>query len=662
MSICRELYAGILLKKEMSALDINVCIDEIQNLVNSWVDKIYEINGIFLIRFRHPIEGRIELIIEPGRRIHLTSMKYHPPKKPTNFAMLLRKYLSNSKFIDIIQPDFERIVELVFSRKDTERTLIAELFGSGNLILCNENKQIIYPYKGKSWDARSIKSNEEYKYPPKTGLDIRSLNNKIIRAPLLESPDLVRGLARNLNIGGTIAEEICERAELDKNTKPKSLEEDDFKKIASITNELIEESKKPVIVFDDKKNPITVLPFPFRVFDDKKKIEFEKFNQALDNYFRYEMVNRVGDSHKKRLDKKIEKISNRLENQKNRLKELKEKAPNIKRKADAISSNYKIIDKVLNRLKELRRSSNWDDTKEIVDKARVSNEKWAKFIQLINPNDGTVTMELPEITVNVNLKFSAFENASKLYERHKRIGKKINGVKKAISKTLEKLENIKDEEPSEKSESVPEKPRKRNWFERYRWFKSSDDFLVLGGRDVHTNQEIVEKHMEPHDLYFHADIHGAPHVIVKTNGIEVPDVTIDESARFAATHSTAWREGLGNMDVYWANPDQVSKNAPSGEYLPKGSYMVRGERNYKTVPLEAGVGLVNINDDKIPMCGPPSSLETHSDNFVIIKPKGKKKSDLAKSIKGLLREKETEININDLIRILPPGEGTIVKR
>ncbi|KXB09216.1 hypothetical protein AKJ46_00765 [candidate division MSBL1 archaeon SCGC-AAA833K04] len=114
------------------------------------------------------------------------------------------------------------------------------------------------------------------------------------------------------------------------------------------------------------------------------------------------------------------------------------------------------------------------------------------------------------------------------------------------------------------------------------------------------------------------------------------------------------------MDVYWAEPDQVSKHAPSGEYLPKGSYMIRGERNYKTVPLEAGVGLVEVNDDKIPMCGPPSAVKTHSEKVILVKPRGEKKSDLAHKIKTQLEEAGLEVKVDDLMRVLPPGEGTIV--
>lgn len=185
--------------------------------------------------------------------------------------------------------------------------------------------------------------------------------------------------------------------------------------------------------------------------------------------------------------------------------------------------------------------------------------------------------------------------------------------------------------------------------------------LAIAGRDVKTNQEVVEKHMEPGDRYLHADLKGAPHAVIKAEGREIPENTLREAARFAAMHSRAWREGLASADVYWVSPEQVSSEAPPGEYLPKGGYMIEGERNYLTVPLEAGVGLIEVEGVKIPMCGPPSAAEKHSDITITLKPGGSKKSDLAHEIKARLEEEAgREIDVDELMRILPPGEGMIV--
>jgi len=136
------------MKLSMTSLDIMVCVRELKNAIGARVDKVYEIDGVFVLEMRVPDKGRLDLLIEPGRRVHLTSMKYKFPKRPTMYAMLLRKYLENARLVDVEQPDFERILELRF-RGRGEYVVIAELFGAGNLVLCDGEKKIIHPYRSE---------------------------------------------------------------------------------------------------------------------------------------------------------------------------------------------------------------------------------------------------------------------------------------------------------------------------------------------------------------------------------------------------------------------------------------------------------------------------------------------------------------------------------
>ena len=131
-----------------------------------------------------------------------------------------------------------------------------------------------------------------------------------------------------------------------------------------------------------------------------------------------------------------------------------------------------------------------------------------------------------------------------------------------------------------------QRPKKR-WFDRFRWFYTSDQVLVIGGRDAGQNEELIRKYLEGGDTFVHADVHGASVVVVKGKTKDM-----DEVARFAAAYSGAWRAGFASADVYAARPDQVSKTAESGEYLSRGSFVVRGERQwFHDVPLEVVIGL-----------------------------------------------------------------------
>src|SRR5664279_2995590 len=129
---------------------------------------------------------------------------------------------------------------------------------------------------------------------------------------------------------------------------------------------------------------------------------------------------------------------------------------------------------------------------------------------------------------------------------------------------------------------IPQKRVKKElkWFEKLRWFLTSDGLLVIGGRDATTNEMVVKKHMEPKDIYFHSDIHGAASVVLKAGEGEITETSINQAAAFSACFSSAWSKGLGSADVYWVNSDQVSKTPQSGEFVTKGAFIIRGSRNY----------------------------------------------------------------------------------
>ncbi len=106
--------------------------------------------------------------------------------------------------------------------------------------------------------------------------------------------------------------------------------------------------------------------------------------------------------------------------------------------------------------------------------------------------------------------------------------------------TGREMELLRSKEP-ETEVKPPPKRRKAKWFERHRWFISSDDMLVIGGRDANGNAEIVEKHMEPGDLYLHAEIVGAPHVVIKSAGKEMVaffGISVPKPWEFGQSHRT----------------------------------------------------------------------------------------------------------------------------
>ena len=103
----------------------------------------------------------------------------------------------------------------------------------------------------------------------------------------------------------------------------------------------------------------------------------------------------------------------------------------------------------------------------------------------------------------------------------------------------------------------------KQWYEKFRWFTSSDGFLVVAGKDTVSNEVIVKKYTTQEDVVFHAEITGAPFVVVKAEGKPISEQALREAAEFAASYSRAWRENAGTADVYWVKSTSLVKADPA---------------------------------------------------------------------------------------------------
>jgi len=252
--------------------------------------------------------------------------------------------------------------------------------------------------------------------------------------------------------------------------------------------------------------------------------------------------------------------------------------------------------------------------------------------------------------IELDKRKSIFENASVYFEKAKKLKDKLKKLEAQINETKEKLSQIDKEIEDEKRKL--EKKRKKKWYEKFRWFYTSNEFLLIAGKDAITNEILIRKYLEPNDLVFHAEIHGSPFGILK-RGKNAGEIDIFEAAQFVASYSKAWKQKLAYIEVYYVYPEQVSKQAPAGEYLPKGSFMIYGRKNYVKVKLEIALG-VDSNNNLIP--GVPSSVSKKSINYVILVPGNKKPLETAKEISSFLR-----VSVDDVLPFIP-GESEIVKK
>ncbi len=603
----------------MFSFDIKVITQELKEFstIDMKIEKIYQRNGEF--RFKLYGDGRKDLVVKPGICIFLTGYPKQAPKNPSGFAMFLRKKLHTLKIMDIRQINFDRIIEISIGFKDIMYNLIIEFFGDGNLILTDKEHKILSVWK--KHHKREVYVGNRYEFP-------ESKNIFTEFKPEKRDKEIVKVLAADYNLGGIYAEELCLLSGIDKNSK-----EIDIERLKEGIQKL-EEMKKNVNVADGK-----IYPFELSRFKDKEKKYYNSLNEALDEIYGKEELIEEKSIEKKNLEKKITKYERIAASQKEAVKKFEEDIIKNKELGDLIYLRYQEIEKILEIIKKAKEKFSWS---EIIEKAKEN-----RYIDSIDPKNLKLNFE-KKIVIDISKTIA--ENAEIYYERSKTAKKKLKGAQSALQKSLDSIELLKKGE-SEIEEIVVKKKRKREWYEKFRWCFSSEKFMILGGKDKKTNEILIKKHMDPKDLYLHADIQGAPHIVIK-NGQESSEKTLNEAAIFAVSFSKAWKEKIAGMDVYWVNPEQVTKSPPSGEYLPTGAFFIKGEKNFiKNVSLLLALGIF----ENKPMCGPISAVKANCEKYVEIIQGDEKKEALAKKISKILDYDD----LDDIIQVLPSGGSEI---
>ncbi len=594
----------------MDVFDVAAVANEMKGLEGRYIDKVYQKGEEIFIKLKGV---KKEIFIKAGKWIFLSEHRESREEHPPSFAMALRKHIGNGRLLTVRQHDFDRIV--IFEIYKGERYfLIAEILPGGNIILTDEKMEIINLLKHQEWSHRLLKRGEKYEFPP-SRFSMEESDEEKFQCMLEKGKDVVRGLVM-LGFPGIWAEEICRMAEVDKNAEPKELEEKERRRLyeaaISLLKRLREGDHSPIISSDYS----TVFPFPPSSIGNNA-IKFSSFSEALESYF----VKNFGEVEER--DEKREKILRQIKQQEEAIEKFMREEERYRREGDAIFANYEKVRNI------------------IEGKEKAERERYPKAWITLDYNGEEMEVEI-DVTKTVN------ENAGEKYEMSKKMREKIEGAKKAMEESRKKLEGMGDEEKKEKKRER----KKKFWFENYRWFVSSDGNIVVGGKDAKSNERVVKRYMGEDDIYVHADIHGAPSCVVKAMDVdgrkrEIGETTLKEACQFAASYSRAWKQ-FAVVNVYWVNSWQVSKKAESGEYLPKGAFVIRGKRNYEKVALELGIGVVEIKGEKLVMAAPPSAIRKHAGKWVVIVPGEGKKEEMAKHIASML-----DCPVEEVARVIP---------
>lgn len=635
------------MKKEMSSFDVRSVVGEMAALEGAHMDKIFQWgagNVLFRINTK---DGKKDLFFKDKKWLFISPDRPDTPTVPTSFATFLRKYITNARIGKTRQIGFDRIAETELFKSDGEYRLVFEMFGGGNVLLLQDGK-IANCLTQRTFRDRVTRPGEEYTMPKERFNPLESAPESFAETFRSSDADTVRTLATVANLGGQYAEEVVKRAGVDKKAKASDVPDADIAKMYAAMEDIansVKTSPSPTVFKEDGKI-VDLAPIDLRIYDGCEKVPVSSISEAIGML----MAQNSEEETEEATDPEIERLKKRIAKQKETVDAYRVEAERLKAEADSLYTEYQKVDELLNVLSEQSAKLSWDRLTEGALKV--------PWVAWIDPSKNTVAVKIGMLEPELDYTKGIDGNASAIYAKGKEQSAKADSAQKALEDSeaeLAKLQKGFDRRIRAQAEKA--KPSKQFWFDSFKWFITSGGRLAVAGRDTRSNDQVVKKHMKEEDVYAHADIHGAPSVIVK-DGLKASEEELKEACWFALAQSKAWTAGSPEGAAFWVYPDQVSKTPNAGEFVPRGAFIIRGKRNYEYhLPLEMGVGEIFYQGERKVMCAPTPVMEKSSEKYFVIRPSKTKDHRMAGEIAKALEVPEEEVS-----RILPPGSIETVRK
>jgi len=627
----------------LAGIELRYLVDTISEQVQGYyISNIYGITkDSILFKLHHTEKSDLFMMVSTSG-VWLTKVKINQIE-PNRLLKRLRSDLLRLKLKKIEQIGAERIAYFTFEGFGKEFVLVGEFFGDGNILLCSKEMKILALQHSIEVRHRKLSVGLEYVVPPNNGLDIFNISQSDFDE--LKTTDLVsaKWFGRTLGLPKKYVEGIFDIANINPKKIGNLLTNEEVKIIFETTKKIVTDvisgNHETVIVKNEKSE---VLPLKLKKLEGEI-ISVDSFIEGLDTVFTDNIVTKGKSIQSSGSDKKIKELETQISEQQKAIETVKERSKNVTNVANSL---YQMISSGIISIDDL-------SAQKILttNNAKLINEK------------GISLIVVQDEKIKINTKSPLQSIASVLFNEAKKQSGAIKSIENIKIKTEKKLEKLQSKTELEQDISIITEIRKKNWYERYRWFNTSDNFLVVGGRDAASNSAVVRKHLVKNDKIFHADIFGSPFFIIK-NAEDAPDSSMKEVAHATVCFSRAWREGLYGVKAYWVHPEQVKKSAPSGEFLPKGSFTIEGQRNFiNPGNLKLAVGIIPQEDGYSLTCGPPETIKKNSICYAIIEPHGLEMVDAAKKIRiefsKMYDEITKKISIDDFVRIMPAGKSQI---
>ncbi|MDQ3947621.1 MAG: NFACT family protein [Thermoproteota archaeon] len=654
---------------ELSSVELRYLVNEIRSKVISSSSGYYvsSINAItkssLFLRLHHPMQEDIMLVLST-RGIWITRRRFKPVEENNSLEKIAQKEIERARLELIEQVGSERIVTLKFRHPDGKvRIVVGEFFGDGNIIICNEIMHIIAILNPIHVRHRTLSVGLRYAYPPARGVDVFNitLDQMLSLRDAAKNLDVLRWIGRNISMPKKFVEEVINRADVKVDKHAAQLSDDEVSKIydtiKNIANEVSAGGKnhEPIVIMLNDK-PQEALPIITQEAANAAKMIRENnikkvasYMDAVDEVLSSEIMDIGRSSRTVELDRQIAVLEHDLEEQNKAKETVLQKAAAIRKLASELMAlSYQGSDGIADVLSK--------------HSASLVTEKGIKYIEVAGEQ--------------VKMQPSLAKASSMLFARAKEMERGNTSIEEARAKILEQIGKLRSETAAIHKKVIVKEHISREWYERYRWFITTDGLLVIGGRDASSNSALIRKHLTEHDIVFHAEVHGSPFFIIKNAAAfaATQEGTIDSSlhqvAQATLSFSRAWKDGLSSADAYWVMAEQVKKGAPTGQFLPKGSFVIEGKRNYiKGVELRLAIGIMQLNNRETLLCGPEEAIKKRSIFYGVLLQGGMDPMNAAKRVKSefvriandniQIAESIKHISLDEFVRALPTGQSRL---
>lgn len=493
--------------------------------------------------------------------IYLTGQNKQAPLTAPAFCMLLRKYIGNGRILRIEQPGLERIINFTIEHLDEmgdlkRKILIIELMGKhSNIIFCQENGTILDSIKhipGSVSSVREVLPGRPYFIPDtRQKADPLQLTEEAFSGHVLSRPiPLGKAIYNGITgISPAVSEELCFRAALDSSVPANQLTGQEaallFTELQKLADRIRKHDFSPVIYYEGEV-PAEFSALPLTHFSSLTAREFSSISEVLENYYAA----------------------------RDQITRIRQKSSDLRRIVQtALERNQKKYDLQIRQLKDTEKREKFRIYGELLNTYGYELTGGEKTLKAVNYYTGD------EVTIPLDETLDARENAKRYFEKYnklKRTWEALSELTETTRAEIEHLESIRtaldlalyEEDLTQIKEELREYgyikkrgpgDKKARITSRPLCYRSSGGFLIYVGKNNYQNEELTFKIASGNDWWFHAKGIPGSHVIVKTEGKELPDRDFEEAAALAAYYSKG--QGSEKVEVDYIQKKHVKKAA-----------------------------------------------------------------------------------------------------